>query len=60
MIRHARVTLEDDKMDDLHALKRKLSRERGCRLTLDEVLREGVELLLRYHRDLHDPQAPTP
>ena len=41
--------LTDEQLDDLHALKRRLARERGERLTLDDLLREGVDMLLRYH-----------
>jgi len=49
MVRHARLTLPDETLDELHGLKRRLARERGKRLTLDELLHEGVEMLLRHH-----------
>jgi hypothetical protein len=41
--------MDDNVLDALHALKRRLARERGERVTLDDVLREGAEMLLRYH-----------
>jgi hypothetical protein len=49
MIRHARLTLQDQELDELHALKRRLGRERGRRMNLDELLHEGVGLVLRYY-----------
>ncbi len=49
MHRHARLTMTDEQLDELHTIKRRLGRERGRRLTLDELLHEGVEMLLRYH-----------
>ena len=48
--RHARLTLTEEQLDELHALKRKLSRERGRPVTLDEVLGEGAELRLNEAR----------
>jgi hypothetical protein len=58
MIRHARLTLPDEVLDQLHVLKRRLARERGHRVNIDEVLREGVELLLRYYSgDVSEPKA---
>ena len=49
MIRHARLTLADEELDELHILKRRLGRERGRRINLDELLHEAVAMLLRYH-----------
>ena len=49
MTRHARMTLDDDTLDALHVLKRRLSREQQRRVTLDDLLHEAVRLLLRYH-----------
>jgi hypothetical protein len=55
MIRHARLTLPDEQLDKLHDLKRRLARERQRHLTLDDLLRESVEMLLRYHAgNLHE------
>jgi hypothetical protein len=54
MIRHARLTLQDEQLDQLHAIKRRLARERGRHLTLDDLLREGVDMLLRHHGPLSD------
>jgi hypothetical protein len=41
-------------------LKRRLARERGQRLTLDDLLHEGVELLLRHHGQDVEPEGVTP
>ena len=49
MTRHARMTLDDDALDYLHGLKRRLTRERGHRVTLDDLLNEGVQLLRRQY-----------
>lgn len=57
MIRHARLTLPDEQLDELHNLKRRLARERGTRLTLDDLLHEAVQMLLRYHG--HAPEQPS-
>jgi hypothetical protein len=59
MIRHARVTLLAEELDELHGLKRRLARERGTRLTIDEMIHEAVEMLLRYHGRPSDPE-PKP
>jgi hypothetical protein len=48
-LRHANLTIPEEQLDALHALKRRLGRERGRRLTLDIIVREAVELLLRHH-----------
>lgn len=58
-LRHARLTLPDATLDELHDLKRHLSRERGQPVTLDELLGEGATLLLRYHgRVAERPEPP--
>jgi len=59
MVRHARLTLAEEELDELHNLKRRLARERGRRMNLDELLHEGVEMLLRYHgrEALPEPKA---
>ena len=49
-LRHANLTLNDDRLDELHALKRRLARQRGERLTLEDMLREAIDLLLAHHR----------
>jgi hypothetical protein len=49
MDRHARLTLPAEQLDELHHLKRRLARERGESLTLDELLGEAAAMLLRYH-----------
>ncbi len=48
-LRHARLTLTDEQLAELHNLKRRLARERKRPVTLDELLGEGAEMLLRYH-----------
>jgi len=59
-LRHARLTLSDAMLDELHALKRRLARERGQPVTLDDLLGEGAEMLLRYHgRTTEQPKAQT-
>ena len=57
MVRHARLTMTEEQLDELHHLKRRLARERGHRVNLDELLHEGVEMLLRYHG--HDAAPDT-
>ena len=54
MLRHARLTLPDDQLDALHVLKRHLSKERGQRVTIEQLLAEGAALLLRYYAGTHE------
>jgi hypothetical protein len=56
-LRHANMTIPAEQLDGLHDLKRRLSRQRGVRLTLDDMMRAAVELLLRHHA--HD-ETVTP
>jgi hypothetical protein len=49
MVRHARLTLTDEQLAELHAIKRRLARERRCPLTLDAFLGEGADMLIRYY-----------
>jgi hypothetical protein len=56
--RHARMTLADVQLDELHALKRRLARERGQPLTLDALLLEAVDLLLEHHGCSTETPAP--
>jgi hypothetical protein len=49
MNRHVRFSLPDLHLDELHALKRRLARERRVHLTLDDLLGEAVTMLLRHH-----------
>ena len=48
-VRHARLTLTEAQLDQLHIIKRRLSHERQERLTIDDLLREGVVLVIRYY-----------
>ena len=48
-VRHARLTLSDEQLDRLHVIKRRLSHDREERVTIDDLLREGVVLVLRYY-----------
>jgi hypothetical protein len=55
-MRHARLTLSDEQLDELHNLKRRLARERKRPVTLDELLGEAATMLLRYHGfELREP-----
>jgi len=49
MLRHARLTVSDDELDELHRLKRRLARERAEKISLEDLLREAVGLLLRQY-----------
>ena len=48
-MRHARTTMTDEQLDELHKIKRMLSRQTGKRVTIEELLNRGVELVLRYY-----------
>jgi len=50
-MRHARFTLQDKALDELHALKRRLARERQVRVTIEDLLQEGVNMVLAHHRE---------
>ena len=58
-MRHARTTMTDDQLDQLHLLKRRLSRERNQRVTIEELLQEGIELLLGYYEAEIDLSVPA-
>ena len=58
-IRHANVTLPTSQLDDLHALKRRLSRERGERLTMNDIVGEAIAILLRHHEHAGWPSTAT-
>lgn len=53
-MRHARTTMTDEQLDKLHAIKRMLSRQTGKRVTIEELLNRGVELVLRYYQSIDD------
>lgn len=52
MTRYARVRVPEEQLDEIHDLKRRLGRERGARLSLDDVFIEALELLLRHYGKL--------
>ncbi|MFI5300892.1 MAG: hypothetical protein ACHREM_22650 [Polyangiales bacterium] len=54
MTRHARLTLAPEDLDALHNLKRTRARELNRKVTLDDLLREGVQLVLRHYGALGD------
>lgn len=58
MLRHARLTLPDEQLDQLHVLKRRLAKERGGRVTIEQLLAEGAALLLRYYAGTHEAEPP--
>jgi hypothetical protein len=49
MLRHAKVMLPDTDLDQLHAIKRQLQRELGRRVTVEDLLREGASMVIRYY-----------
>jgi len=53
-MRHARTTMTDEQLDELHRIKRMLTRQQGKRVTIEELLQEGVRLVLRYYRSIDD------
>jgi hypothetical protein len=51
--------MTDEQLDELHRIKRMLSRQQGKRITIEELLQEGVRLVLRYYQSIDDSdQAP--
>ena len=53
-MRHARLQLTDDELDELHRLKRVLSRQQQRRVTLDDLLHRGVELVISYYQSIDE------
>jgi hypothetical protein len=59
-MRHARFTLEDDDLDALHSLKRRLTRERETRVTIEGLLQQAVTLVLAHHHKEETQTIQTP
>lgn len=56
-MRHARTTMTDEQLDELHRIKRMLTRQNGRRVTIEELLQEGVRLVLRHYQSVDDTRA---
>jgi hypothetical protein len=49
--------MTDEQLDELHRIKRMLTRQNGRRVTIEELLQEGVRLVLRHYQSVDDTRA---
>ena len=47
--RHVRTLLTETELDELHRIKRKLTRKRRTPVTVEHLLREGAQAVLAHY-----------